>query len=595
MYILKDAYVLTLNSNCDFGQYSILIDGKTIIDMTPSGEISPAEHDKTILQKWIEKHGSYSEIIDCSSKIIMPALVNSCLKSEGVFIKYLMRNRHYESTTGDLFTDFIFNYLYQDSASDELRTDLENIYRYSFSKNLKSGVAMFNELSMRKDMRHLSPISSVQKDTGQRVSVCYPIKQDIKNSEPYNNISPAYYFTDENQMTIYDLSNMTELKANGIDKLFFEVATNKEVSGEFRRMFGKPVVKLLDEYELVDRGTAFINPLYLSYDELKIIADKNASIIICPRDLMNFTNRYFPVDDFISNKIKFSIATGWLGEDIFKEVRIFRNRYRELNISNRALLEAITRNPAEHFFGFYSDGKDYCIETGRTANLAFIDLNDVRFQFYPESTNFNHVCDFIIDNVSAVNFSEVMINGDFKVREGQIIDADEENLLKSASKTREKLYKIARYEEISERQREKKSVEMLDLRSRDEEEIKLFSDTTAGKDSESAHEKKEEFRIKSAMPVFKKKIARVQKNLFDQTESVQITQAEENLEAPLINLLYTELDEVQGVDEEVQISKVTEEKLLKQARTEKKKEPLPENPDSKVSLPKNVKLKFGDD
>jgi cytosine/adenosine deaminase-related metal-dependent hydrolase len=587
MFILKDAYVLTLNPNCDFGQYSILIDGNNIIDITQSGEIVPAEKEKTILQKWIEKHGSYSEIIDCSSKIIMPALVNACLKSEAVFIKYLM------STAGDLYTDFIFNYLYQDSASDELRTDLENIYRYSFSKNLKSGVAMFNEFSMRKDMRHLDPISNVQRNTGQKVSVCCPIKQDLKNTEPYTNISPAYYFTDENQMTIYDLSNMTELKAKGVNKLFFEIATNKEVSGEFRRMFGKPIVKLLDEYELVDLGTAFINPLYLSYDELKIIADKKASIIICPRDLMSFTNRYFPVDDFISNKIKFSIATGWLGEDIFKEVRIFRNRYRELNISSRTLLESITKNPAEFFFGFDAGEKDYCIETGRAADLAFIDLNDVRFQFYPESMDFNHVCDFIIDNVSSINFSDVMINGDFKVREGKIIDADEEDLLSSASQTRTKLYKIARYEEISERQRQKKSIEMLDLRSRDEDEIKLFSDVSAEKDSDD--QEKKEFRIKSTMPVFKKKIPRVQKNLFDQTESVQVTQPEEDMDAPVINLLYTELEKAQGVEEEVLISKITEEKILKQARAEKKKELPPENPDSKVELPKNVKLKFGDD
>jgi cytosine/adenosine deaminase-related metal-dependent hydrolase len=586
MFILKDAWVLTLNSNCDFGQYSILVDGKTIIDITQSGGM---------LQKWIEKHGSYAEIIDCSTKIIMPALVNSCLKSEAVFIKYLMKNRHYESTTGDLYTDFIFNYLYQDSASDELRNDLENIYRYSFSKNLKSGVAMFNEFSMRKDMRQMSPISSVQKDTGQKITVCCPIKQDIENAEPYANIKPAYYFTDENQMTIYDLSSMTELKAGGVDKLFFEVATNKEVSAEFRRTFGKPVVKLLDEYELVDKATAFINPLYLSYDELKIISDKKASIIICPRDLMSFTNRYFPVDDFINNKIKFSIATGWLGEDIFKEVRIFRNRYRELNITSRTLLESVTKNPAELFFGFDAEEKNYCIETGRTADLAFIDLNDVRFQFYPESMNFEHVCDFIIDNVSAANFSGVMINGDFKVREGKLIDADEENLLKSASQTREKLYKIARYDEISERQRQKKSVEKLDLRSRDEDEIKLFSDASAEKESAGSQEKKEEFRVKSTMPVFKKRISRVQKNLFDQTESAQITEPDENLDAPLINLLYTELGDVQGVDEEVEISKVTEEKILKQAHSEKKKELPPENPDSKIELPKNVKLKFGDD
>ena len=42
-------------------------------------------------------------------------------------------------------------------------------------------------------------------------------------------------------------------------------------------------------------------------------------------------------------------------------------------------------------------------------------------------------------------------------------------------------------------------------------------------------------------------------------------------------------------------SKLAEEKILKQVRSEKKKEEQMENEDSKVELPKNVKLKFGDD
>ncbi len=485
MLILKDAYVLTLNPNDDFGRYSLLIDNNTIVDITPFGELAPAEKEKTKLQKWIEKHGSYAELIDCSSKIIMPAVINSCLKSEAVFIKYLMKNRHYESTAGDLYTDFIFNYLYQDNSSEELSNDLKNIYNYSYVKSLKSGIAMFNEFSMRKDTRHLQPITDIVKQTGQIASVCYPIRQDFEAIKDFYRINPSYYFTDENQMTIYDLSNMTELKRTGVKKLFFEIATNKEVTDEFRRMFGKPIVKLLDEYGLVDANTSFINPLYLSYDELKIISEKNANIIICPRDLMNFTNRYFPFDDFISSNIKFSIATGWLGGDIFKEVRVFRNKYRELGIAPHILLRSITQVPWELYFNLKDEKQCYCIAPGKNANFSFIDLSDVRFQFHPENMDFENVCAFIIDNVTSFNFSDVMINGEFKMQNGKILNLDENEILRKASETREKLYVTAKYDEINERQKQKKNIEKLDLSSRDDDEIKLFSETSAEKTNEN--------------------------------------------------------------------------------------------------------------
>lgn len=594
MIILKDAYTVTLNHKDDFGLYSVLIDGKNIIDITRKGELAPVETEKTKFEKWIEKYGDSAEIIDCSSKIIIPSVANACLKSEGSFIKYLMRNRHYENKSGDLFTDLIFNYLYQDSASEELENTLRSIYSYSFAKSLKSGIGMFNEFSMRKDIRHLTPVSEVVKLTGQKISVCYPIRQEAEMLEPFSNINPSYYFTDENQMTIYDLSNMTELKRKGVGKFFFEIATNKEVTDEFRRMFGKPIVKLLDEYSLVDSGTAFINPLYLSYDELKIISEKEASVIICPRDLLNFSNRYFPIDDIINSNIKFSIAAGWLGEDLFKEVRIFRNKFKELNISSSVLLKSITEVPGGLFFGAGDDSKEYGIVPGNTANLSFIDLEDIRFQFYPESMGCSHVYDFLIDNVSASSFSDVMLSGDFKIREHNFIGLDENEVIKSAFKTRNHLYKTAKYEEISERKKNRKSVDQIDLTYRGDEEIKLFSEVLQEKET-AAEQGKEEFRIKSKIPVYRRKVTPGQKNLFEEPDKAQITQSEEYLENPVINLLYTEYEKASDLEEEVMRNKITEEKIIKQAHVEKKKEEPAETPEGKIELPKNVKLKFGDD
>jgi len=594
MIILKDAYVLTLNPNDDFGRYSILIDGKNIIDITPAGELDPAENDKTKLAKWIEKYSSSAEIIDCSSKIIIPAIANACLKSEGTFVKYLMRNRHYENKTGDLFTDLVFNYLYQDSESDEHKEILESIYSYSYARNLKSGIGSINEFSMRKDIRHLEPMLDAHKLTGQRISACYPVRQEFETLEPFRQINPSYYFTDENQMTIYDLSNMTDLKKAGIRKFFFEVATNKEVTDEFRRMFGKPVVKLLDEYSLVDTNTAFINPLYLSYDELKIISEKRASVIICPRDLMNFSNRYFPVDDILGSKIKFSIASGWLGEDLFKEVRIFRNKFKELNIASSVLLKSITEVPCKLFSGKYDGGNDYGIMPKNPADLSFIDINDIRFQFYPESMYCAHVYDFLIDNVSSSNFSAIMLDGEFKVRDYRLLSIDEGKVINAASKAREQLYKIAKYEEISEKQKDKKSVEKLDLNYREDEGMKLFSEVLEVKETDSG-KGKEEFRIKSKIPMFRRKSAPAQKNLFEEPEKTQIPQPDEYGETPTINLLYTEYEKAGNLEEEVQINKITEEKILKQAHVEKKKEEPGVKKEGKIELPKNVKLKFGDD
>ncbi len=155
MIILKNAYVLTFNRNNDFGRYSLLINDSKVTDIadaTPSGEQK--------VKKWVEQHSGTAEVIDCSRKLIMPAFINSCVKSEGALLHYLLKHRHYENVDEDLCTDLIFNYIYQELPREDAKTDLENIYRYSYNRVLKSGNTCLSELSLSERYNHINPNSN---------------------------------------------------------------------------------------------------------------------------------------------------------------------------------------------------------------------------------------------------------------------------------------------------------------------------------------------------------------------------------------------------------------------------------------------------
>jgi cytosine/adenosine deaminase-related metal-dependent hydrolase len=180
MIILKNAFVLTFNKNNDLGRYSIIINENKITDMADSTAKGAGK-----LEKWIEQYSSIAEIIDCSQKILMPPIVNSCVKSEGSPLHYLLKHRHYETSEDDLCTDLIFNYIYQELPGEETRQDVANLYQYNFNRLLKSGISSFNEFSLRKDANHLEPVTRALKSTGQKISLCYPIKQDINAVRDY--------------------------------------------------------------------------------------------------------------------------------------------------------------------------------------------------------------------------------------------------------------------------------------------------------------------------------------------------------------------------------------------------------------------------
>jgi cytosine/adenosine deaminase-related metal-dependent hydrolase len=598
MIILKDAYVLTLNPKNEFGRYSLLIDEERIVDITKSEVSARPEGEQTKVNSWLEHYSNDVEVVDCCNKVIMPPLVNSCLKSDGSLIKYLLRYRGYEKSDDNLYTDFMFNYIYQELQTEEMKQDIANIYNYSFSKHLKSGAVYLNEFTLRKDSNHLIPITASRKLTGQKINVCYPIKHDEQTYNSYKHINPAYYLTDESQLTIYDISQLTEQKKKYNIKLFLEVSTNKEVVDKFRTTFNKPILMLLDEYGLIDETTTLVNPIYLSYDEIRLIAEKKANITICPRDLSFFSNRYFPIDEFLSHGIKFNIATGWLGEDLFKEIRLFRNKYRELNLSNEELLMSIIKVPRELYFHEDTNADQmYCIAPNKTADLLFFDISDIRFILLPENNTLCKICDFVVDNLSSLNISDVMINGDFKIRDSRIVYYSETEIIERALSTRKKLYNVGKYKEISERSIRREDVEKLDVRYREEEDIKLFSNT----DREVTETTKEkdvnaEFRIKGKIPILKRKSTAGQKTLFENTGASTIIQVEEFRESPEINLLFSEIDETKGIDDEIIYSKIADAKILKQTTSEKKSDNTEtERQEGKIQLPKNVKLKFGEE
>jgi len=590
LIILKNAFLLTFNADNEFGRHSVLVNGSKVTDIADDSARGEAK-----LSKWLEQHPE-AEVIDCSYKIIMPPLANACLRSEGSLIHYLLKKRHYEKNEEDLCTELIFNYLYQELTGEQVQNDLQNMYEYSFGRMLKSGSVYINEFSLRKDTNHLAPITNAIKSTGQEILVSYPVKQDVNTIRDFKYLNPSVYVTQENQLTVYDISGITELKNHNLSNLFLEVAVNKEVTDQFRQSFHKSVVALFDEYGLIDSRTSFINPLYLDYNDMKIIHERKANIIITPRDLNYFTSRYFPIDDYISHGIKFSIATGWLGEDLLKDMRLFRNKYKELDLSSEQLFNSITKTPYSLYFENSFDGEScYSIEINKPATFAFIDISDIRFSFFPEELSYESICDFLVDNLTSYSFTDIMIKGEFKIRKNKLISIDENELIKRVSDTRDRLYKTGKYDELKKKRRNRENSEKLDLATRSDDEIKLFSDESTGQSDQN--NEKEEFRIKTKIPVFRPKKNPSQRSLFEEFEHVSIIQAEESQVTPMLNLLVTDPDSSKPVEDDIIQAKNVDETIFKRLTTEKKPDSTLKNikTESKIELPKDVKLKFGDD
>jgi hypothetical protein len=78
-------------------------------------------------------------------------------------------------------------------------------------------------------------------------------------------------------------------------------------------------------------------------------------------------------------------------------------------------------------------------------------------------------------------------------------------------------------------------------------------------------------------------------------EPSTLLQADEYSETPEFNLLFTEVKDAAELQDELLHTKIIDEKIMKQTNIVKKSDKKPATTESKIELPKNVKLRFGDD
>jgi len=80
------------------------------------------------------------------------------------------------------------------------------------------------------------------------------------------------------------------------------------------------------------------------------------------------------------------------------------------------------------------------IETGKKADLVFLDLSEFRMNSILADDNAERILEVVLQESASQQVSDVMINGEFYVREGHVLTYSEEDLAREGQTIFEKLY-----------------------------------------------------------------------------------------------------------------------------------------------------------
>lgn len=195
-------------------------------------------------------------------------------------------------------------------------------------------------------------------------------------------------------------------------KMAFTSHTSETIEEEeiIKKRFGMSSIRILQKYNLLNPNSLLIHCCYIKKNDIKLIKQSNANVVVCPTSNIRLKNKMPPIREMIANGINLSIATDGFATSstfsILEECLALKELVSDLTDS--MLIDMITINPSTALglnAGALSVGKlsDICV-------------------FYIGKQKLNK--DNMLYLLSKSKIAHLIVNGEFLIKSGRLITLD---------------------------------------------------------------------------------------------------------------------------------------------------------------------------
>ena len=203
--------------------------------------------------------------------------------------------------------------------------------------------------------------------------------------------------------------------------------TRKEVFDCVREHGLRPV-EYLEKLNFLDSRTVIFHGSWVSRREIDILAKHGASAVHCPASNMKLaTGGAFPMREYLQAGVTVCLGTDGACSnnslDMFREMKFCAllqkwHRWNACELTAQQALDLATINPAK-VFGLNSGS----VEEGKDADIALINL-----EHYSMKPLLNPVSNLVYSATGSC-VSDLLVAGNFVVRDGKLVNANEEKIV----------------------------------------------------------------------------------------------------------------------------------------------------------------------
>jgi hypothetical protein len=151
-------------------------------------------------------------------------------------------------------------------------------------------------------------------------------------------------------------------------------------------------------------------------------------VILNPTSILSKNTDLPPFGRLMGNGIPLALCSDWGVPDPFENMRSARVLARLCGAEPIPAHELILMHTLQAARALHVQQDVGSVEGGKKADLTFLDMSDLRAALPAESGNITGLLERIILDAGARHVSDVMINGEFFLRKGQVMTYAEEDL-----------------------------------------------------------------------------------------------------------------------------------------------------------------------
>ena len=439
MKIIGNGRLITQNKEKPF-----IENGALVID---DGKIIDFGNTNDILDKY-EK----AEYINAKGKVIMPGLINT----HGHIYSAFARGMNLDGPTSKDFLDILNNLWWRLDKKLTLEDVKYSAYT-TLMDSLKFGVTTFfdHHASPNAVKNSLFTIGKVAEELGIRTSLCYEVSdrdgeetldKGIKENVDY--IKHCIEKKDNMRSGLFGLHASFTLSDESLRKCTKEaekldcgyhihVAEGLADEEECIEKHGKRVVERLNDFNILGKKTIAVHCVHADENEQELIAKTNTAVVHNPESNMGNAVGVSPALDLIKRGVTVGLGTDGYTQDMFESMKV-ANIIHKHNLKDPSvawgevplMLFENNRKIAQRHFA----GKFGIIEEGANADVIIVDYKPLTPM---NESNYNS---HVLFGMMGRSVDTTIVNGKVLVRNGKLLNVNEEEILAEARKVSQKLW-----------------------------------------------------------------------------------------------------------------------------------------------------------